>query len=228
LVRFSCWCPKVIAAIGRLPETLADRSIVIRMQRKTAKEQRERLRNLDTANLKRYCARFVLDHAAEIAGARPDIPASLNDRAADIWEPLLVLADLAGGHWPETARQAAVGLTSAAHETNPIGSLLFDICVAFILSNSDRLFSRTIIEGLNNLSDRPWRPTSKSKVVDESWLSRQLRPYGVQPRTFRINGVQAKGYLSEDFRETFRRYIPKSEIDALRAEFEPAVPPPDP
>ena len=227
LVRFSCWCPKVIAAIGRLPETLADRSIVIRMQRKTNKEQCERLRNLETTNLKRYCARFVLDHTAEIAGARPQLPASLNDRAADIWEPLLVLADLAAGHWPATARQAAVSLTEAAHESNPIGSLLFDICVAFILSKSDRLFSRNIIEELNHLPDRPWRLTTKSKGIDESWLSRQLRPYGVQPRTFRISGVQAKGYLREDFRETFCRYIPKSEIDALRAESQPAVPPPD-
>ena len=33
------------------------------------------------------------DHAAEIASGAPAIPADLNDRAADIWEPLLVLAD---------------------------------------------------------------------------------------------------------------------------------------
>jgi putative DNA primase/helicase len=31
---FSVWCPKVIAQIGHLPDTLADRSIVFRMQRK--------------------------------------------------------------------------------------------------------------------------------------------------------------------------------------------------
>src|SRR6266576_2010240 len=46
LVRFSCFCPKAIASIGRLPETLADRSIVIRMQRKTAAEVCDRSRNL--------------------------------------------------------------------------------------------------------------------------------------------------------------------------------------
>src|SRR6185436_17453226 len=47
LARFSCWCPKVMAAIGRLPETLADRCIVIRMQRKAEGEPCEKLRNLD-------------------------------------------------------------------------------------------------------------------------------------------------------------------------------------
>jgi hypothetical protein len=29
VTRFSCWCPKVIATIGRLPETLADRRIAV-------------------------------------------------------------------------------------------------------------------------------------------------------------------------------------------------------
>ena len=70
--------------------------------------------------------------------------------------------------------------------------------------------------------------TTKSRQIDESWLSRQLRPYGVQPRTIRIDGPQGKGYLMEDFRETFRRYIPKSEFDALRAEVAPALPPAPP
>src|SRR6267142_2216776 len=58
LLRFSCWCPKVMAAIGRLPDTLADRCIVIRMERKTIHEDCERLKNLDASQLKRHCARF--------------------------------------------------------------------------------------------------------------------------------------------------------------------------
>ncbi len=96
LASYSCWCPKVMAAIGRLPDTLADRCIVIRMQRKSNGESCERLRLLDAEALRRKCARFVLDHRDVIAMARPQIPEGLNDRAADIWEPLLVLADLAG------------------------------------------------------------------------------------------------------------------------------------
>ena len=89
--RYSCWCPKVLAKIGRFPDTLADRCIVIRMQRKTSEEQCDRSRELDPTPLKQQCLRFVSDHAAEIASARPQIPPALNDRAADIWEPLLAL-----------------------------------------------------------------------------------------------------------------------------------------
>src|SRR5436853_7346414 len=76
----SCCCPKVIATIKHLPETLADRWIVIGMQRKTASEKCERLRSLDGTELRRKCARFAKDHAEEIAAAEPEIPADLNDR----------------------------------------------------------------------------------------------------------------------------------------------------
>src|SRR2546428_12251932 len=39
-----------------------------------------------------------IPHARQAGeGSSAEIPASLNDRAADIWEPLLALADLAGG-----------------------------------------------------------------------------------------------------------------------------------
>src|SRR3954469_8971903 len=92
LARYSCWCPKVMAAIGHLPETLADRCIVIRMQRKTPGEECEKLRSLDGSILRRKCARFVLDNSNTIGNARPSIPADLNDRASDVWEPLFALA----------------------------------------------------------------------------------------------------------------------------------------
>jgi len=63
LATFSSWCPKIIAAIGHLPETLADRCILIRMHRKTSTETCERLARLDTTDLRRQCARFALDFA---------------------------------------------------------------------------------------------------------------------------------------------------------------------
>ncbi len=212
LARFSCWCPKVMAAIGHLPDTLADRCVVIRMQRETAREECERLRNLEATTLRRQCARFVKDHRGEIADTRPQLPSCLNDRAGDIWEPLLVLADLAGGEWPEKARQAAVGLTSSAQENSPISTLLFDIYVSFTKIGTQRIHSRTLVADLNRLTDRPWMELRKGKGLTELWLAQQLRPYGVRPATLRIGETLAKGYVEEDFMEVFRRYIPKSEL----------------
>ena len=92
-----------------------DRCIVVRMQRKTASEACQRLKNLESTPLRRQCARFAQDHAQEIANASPEAPPNMNDRAGDIWEPLLALADLAGRPWPELARQAAVALSANAH-----------------------------------------------------------------------------------------------------------------
>lgn len=222
LARFSCWCPKVMATIGRLPDTLEDRCIVIRMQRKTPKEQCERLKNLEpvVTALRRKCARFVLDHGPEIARARPAIPASLNDRAADIWEPLLALADLAGGKWPAVARQAAAGLTARMQETNPIGALLLDLWILFLGSGVDRLFTHTLVARLNDLADRPWAEMRNGKEITDRWLAKQLNPYEVRPRTIRIKEVTAKGYVLEDFDEVFRRYIPASEVKAFLADSE--------
>lgn len=157
LQRFSCWCPKVMAAIGRLPETLADRSIMIRMQRKKAEEECERLKDLDGSALRRKCLRFVRDHEAEISSARPEVPKGLNDRAGDIWEPLLTVAELAGGEWRTPGSEAARGLSGRIAESNVIGLLLIHITVLFKNGASGRMFSRDLVKELNSYENRPWQ-----------------------------------------------------------------------
>jgi hypothetical protein len=215
---YSSWCPKAIAAIGHLHPTLASRCIVIRMQRKTAKEECERLKRLDALELKRKCARFVADNAGAIGRADPEMPKDLSNRAADVWEPLLVLADLAGGHWPKLARDAALGLTARAQDHSPIGSLLLDIYLAFVYAKVERMFSRDLVKALSSYTDRPWVELRRGKALTETWLAQQLRPYGVKPKTIRIGEELGKGYVQEEMLETFRRYIPKPELEAFMAE----------
>jgi len=218
VARYSCWCPKAIAAIGQLHPTLASRCIVIRMHRKTAREECERIKRLRATELQQKCARFVADHAVEIGSAEPEIPPGLTNRAADIWEPLLALADIAGGHWPEVARAAASGLTALAQEYSPIGSLLLDIFLVFIGAKCERIFSRELVAVLAGCEGRPWVELRKGRPVTETWLAQQLRPYGVRPRTIRVGEQVAKGYVQEDLMETFRRYISKPEMEALKRE----------
>jgi putative DNA primase/helicase len=232
----------VICAIGRLPDTLADRCVVIRMERKREDEQCERLRDFEGSGLRERCERFVKEHRQAISAARPKGAEEMNDRAADIWEPLLALADLAGGLWPEKARRAASHLTRRGQESNPIGSLLMDIFVVFLQdfagkvgqaqnaggdtqaeevkkaleTDGNRLFTREIVAALNRADGRPWRELLRGKEVTELWLSQRLRPYGIRPRMMRIGGEQSRGYEEKEFRETFRRYIPKSEVEELR------------
>jgi Protein of unknown function (DUF3631) len=227
LGRFSSWCPKAIATIKHLPETLADRCIVISMKRKTRQERCQRLKNLDGTELRRKCARYVLDHAEEIRRAEPGIPEDLNDRAADICEPLLVMADLAGGDWPATAREAALGLTTIAQEENPTTSLLLDLKIVLLnerfaeangwmkAEGGARIFSRDLVAALNAKPDRPWLSLRRGQGMTETWLSQQLRPYGIRPKTIWIGATSAKGYLEVEMEETFRRYIPKSALQTF-------------
>ena len=130
-----------------------------------------------------------------------EIPAALNDRAAEVWEPLLVLADLAGGAWPEKARAAAT-------------ALLLDIFVAFKLSGADRLHSRVLVETLKEFGQRPWRQTKGE--INETWLAHRLRPYGIKTKTIWIGETSDKGYLMDDFKEVFHRYITPTDLDSLR------------
>ena len=222
LQRFSCWCPKAMAAIGRLPETLADRCIVLTMQRKSPREQCERLKGLSGTVLRQKCARFVMDHAEAISAAKPQAPVGVNDRATDIWEPLLALADLAGGEWPRLARDAAVGLSARIGDSDTIGQLLIHIWAEFIEGDATRMFSRDLVEGLNAYRERPWAEGLKGQMIDEVWLARRLRRYGVRSRTMWIDGVAAKGYLKEDLNELFGRYITIEDVEEVREEGEGA------
>jgi hypothetical protein len=209
LRRFSCWCPKVIASIGSLPDTLADRCVIINIRRKTAAEKCERLGDLDTLLLFQRCRAWVGENEAMIQSARPAIPEGLNDRAADIWEPLFVLADLAGGKWPEVARAAALSLSAGSDDEDVSALLLGDIRKIFRVAKVDRLFSRHLVDGLTRIMDRPWREIRRGGPINELWLAQQLAPFEIYSRSVRIGDFTSKGYALEDFQDAFARYLPK-------------------
>jgi putative DNA primase/helicase len=185
------------------------------MQRKTPHERCDRLRDLKVDDLKSQCARFVTDHHREIAAARPPLPETLGDRAADIWEPLFALADLAGEAWGGASRNAALSLAAAAHDSNPIAALLTDICFEFFKTDEQqqkRIFSRDLVAALNLIPNRPWAELLRGKPMTDLWLSDRLRPYGIRPRNITINSIQAKGYLYSDCEDVFRRYLTRADL----------------
>src|SRR5262245_40211687 len=49
----------------------------------------------------------------------PALPPQIQDRDADVWEPLIAVADSVGGVWPERARVAAVALVALSREAEP-------------------------------------------------------------------------------------------------------------
>jgi putative DNA primase/helicase len=211
LMRFSTWGAKVLAGIGRLPETIEDRAIVIPMRRKLVGEQVARLRDADPRTFEiiaAQCTRFAVENWKALADARPTFPDALtSDRARDCWELLLAIADLAGGDWPDKARSAAVVLTNAVG-TLKTGSivLLEAIQRVFDASGADRLKTQFLLERLAKDPDRPLAHFRRD-LSPEVQLAEILRQFGVRPRTVRFGRKTYKGYQLKSFDDAFARYL---------------------
>jgi len=222
IVDFTVFCAKVVAGIGKLPDTVADRSVPIVLARKTRRETVERFRNRDAAE----SAREVRDALAawaraegtldNLRSARPELPASLGDRQADICEPLLAIADAAGGPWPERGRAALVKLlTEGEEDSESLGAkLLTEIWRAFEEAGAARLTTEQILTALMRCEDGPWvewwerEINSGNRRGPASKLARMLRPYGIFSCSLRVSdGATQKGYKAEFFTEAWERYV---------------------
>lgn len=205
--------PIVMAGIGKLPDSLEDRSIIIEMRRKRKDEAVERFRSDRTEALeilRRKAARWVQDHLGPLSNWDGDAPECLNDRAADNWRPLLAIAHTAGGEWPQRAQEAAVELSRAGlDEESPGVMLLEDIKMKFGTSGAQRLTSKEILHHLNDQEHRPWPEFKRGRPLTACQLAHLLKPYGVYPSTIRPSngGPTAKGYKLEDFEDAFARYV---------------------
>ena len=220
LVRYSCWCPKVIAMIGRVPDTIADRSIVVRLERKLVTEKCAPLTDFKPETITAKCVRFADDNSERIANAALETVPGLNDRAADTFEPLFVLARMAGPEWFERAAEAALFLTSSQNCDLQGAGLLLDILTIFVECNVDKMFSRSIVACLRG--DGEWIASAffSGKPLNELLLALALRPYGIRPVAIRVGEEVNKGYRVDDFRNCLRRYVPRIDIDARLEEIE--------
>jgi hypothetical protein len=211
---FSTYSACAIALIGRLPVTLADRSVPIELRRRRTDEPIEAFRfdrtdHLD--QLARKTARWAADNADRIKGADPDMPAGVFNRAADNWRPLLAIADAASGEWPAQARQAVqCTVMGAGNSDESIRVLLLvDIRTIFTDRNLDRVPSADLVGALNSIEGRPWAEWNRGKGLSPNGLARQLAPFGIAPGTIRTANGTPKGYLLVQFDDAFARYLPE-------------------
>ena len=202
---FDVYGPKAIAGIGDLPSTVADRSIPIRMKRRTPSEPIERFRQR-TAEM--MASEIVAEFDTIEFVTDVPVPEELNDRAADSWEPLLALADAAGGSWPVRARMAAVALSSDDEIPVTVGiRLLSEIKVVF--EDEDHLTTAELLHRLHDLEDAPWGDWYGSPLSGRG-LAKLLGPYRVLPSLKRVHGTPSRGYFRSDFIDAWARYTPES------------------
>jgi len=188
------------------------RSIVIRMRRRGPNEHIEPFRRrIHAAEGHAICARlssWAASIAPNLEDTRPEMPIGVEDRAADVWEALVTVADAAGGEWPTRARQAAVRLVRAASDSEPsIGiRLLSDLRSIF----GDKKHMRTdnILTTLHQVSESPWKEFH-GKPIDARQLAQALNPYGIKSKTLRDGNETVKGYTSESMVDAWTRYLPR-------------------
>jgi Protein of unknown function (DUF3631) len=213
--------------IGQPPDTLTDRSVAIDLKRRKRSETITPFRlnktgHLDT--LARKLARWTSDHGEQIGAAEPVAPDGVFNRDADNWAPLLAIADVAGGLWPERARTAALAACAAGDEAASLLELLLgDIhdIIAKLKEKNEALecvSSSLLIELLCDLDEpRPWPEYGKSGKPISNKLARLLKPASiiaerVTVRQLQDDGsmadVRLRGYRVASFTEAFERYLP--------------------
>jgi Protein of unknown function (DUF3631) len=207
----SSYSAVALAGLGWLPDTILSRSVIVRMRRRAPDERIEAFRRRVHAPIGEALRRRVAGWAAtildEATQARPNMPPGVDDRDADVWEPLLAVADIAGGDWPELARKAAVALVAVAREVEPSLNirLLADLRVVF--GDEEQLTTKKILAELCLLEDAPWNDL-RGKPITDNQLARRLRQYGVKSKVIRVGDSTPRGYVRSDLYDVWRRYVP--------------------
>jgi len=215
LEEYDVFCAKALAGIGTLPDTIHSRSIPIYMRRRARHEAVERFRRVEVEERSRSLFARVEAWAAanvdQLRDARPELPGELSDRTADVWEPLLAIADAAGDEWSKRARRAAKELAEegARRDDSPAIRLLADIRSVYERrgADADRIASWDLVNDLRAIEDAPWDGWGSRGLTPQS-LSRLLKPFDIGPTSLRIDGPTHNGYYRAMFTDAWDRHLP--------------------
>lgn len=209
---FSTFCARALAGIGELPPTVADRSLPIRLERRAPGEHVQRYRRRhaepEAESLRQALDRFGQEHLETLREAEPELPAELDDRAQDAAEPLLAIADLAGGDWPNRAREALIAVRGAGEPEDDSAGIRLLSDIRAVLAGRDRASTQELLEGLHRLEESPWGEWY-GKPLTSRVLAKLLRPYNVRSKSVRLeDGSTPKGFQREQFESAWKRYLP--------------------
>ena len=206
--RFSTWAPKAIATIQSLADTLEDRAVIVQLQRKPRTAEVARLRKRDSSEfaiVRRQAARWAADNFDNLTDPDPAIPQALNDRAADNWRPLPI-ADMAGGAWPQRAREAACVLSGEGHDSAENVNLLADIRDAF--GDAEVMRSADLVAELVSDPERPWVEWRHGKPLTQKQLGGLLKAFQIKSVVVHPPGVAPKrGYTRGQFESLWETYF---------------------
>jgi putative DNA primase/helicase len=214
LEKMTTFCPKAIAMIGEMPETLKDRSIHIRLERKSPDEKVETVPEQGPDELSLLCSRlvrWVADNSNAVARVKPEALGLNNDRAEDNAKPLLAIAAIMGGNWLERAQGAFEAHAEAEDKTLSHGEwLLTDTARAFAHRASSQLLTADLLDFLYAQEEAPWRTFNHGRAMTARDLAGMFKQFGISSIQMRHGSGQEKvgrGYQREQFTQVFARYV---------------------
>jgi hypothetical protein len=194
---------------------LLTRSVIVRMRRRAPDEMvtpfRYRLATPVGNEIRDRLAAWTASLPANLGSDEwpwPEMPEGVIDRPADVWEPLLAMANAAGGAWPTIARDACLAITKATADTRHISlgiRLLADLRT--IIGNAHAMWTSDIIDKLHALDEAPWA-TLRGEGLDARGLASLLGDYDISSTQVWIEGTNRKGYQRADLLDAWNRYLP--------------------
>jgi hypothetical protein len=206
---FSTFSAKAIAGIGKLPDTVASRAVRIELRRRTKAEPvakfREREARAEAASTRDALHSWAnADTIQTLKAARPEMPPGLRDRAEDVFEPLLAIAESAGHDWPDRARRAAVALMGSTVDQDINIELLTDIYHIFVEHNERFIGSKLLTERLGALAEKAWADWKNGKPITMRAVADRLKTFGIVPLK---NEHDVRGYHRDRFEDVWVRYL---------------------
>jgi hypothetical protein len=233
---YSLFGPKAFAGNSPLPRSLATRCIPINLRPLRPSEKFIRYGLDDESEtlktLKDRLRRWLQQASSALAQAAhnypPSLPPTLSPGQLKYAEPLIHIADVAGGSWPARIRSALTAVFDLA-EAAPELQMLFDVHAIFRdQNNPDFLSTSDLLSGLRALDHRPWSAWSSNSGRR---LADHLRPFGILScRRHPSSDIDLMGYLFRDFHDAWERYLPQlgagdeSRISAHIEQSEPGIP----
>ena len=206
---FKIFAPIALAGIGTsaIPETVADRALMIEMRRMLPNEQ---ILEFESDEVEKYffpikekLQNFATENESRYRELRPELPReSLNPRARDLWKPLYKVAECAGDEWIKKALLASVALSSGESDPEEASlslRLLSEIREVF---TEDQITTRDLLERLRELEESPWAYLER---FNPSVLAHLLKNYGIKPKPF--SGGKVRGYYRKSFEDPWNRYL---------------------
>jgi hypothetical protein len=213
-----------------LPRTLVSRSLVIRMTPARVGEVPEEIfgNRVAVARLHTLAGRikrWIADNELALSVADPKLPAELINRIRLVWRPLFVVANQAGGSWPQRTLDALTADRGERRDPSLAEQLLLDLrdvirVHGFGVGSDRAAHTRDAITHLIGLEERTWGVFGKAQdAIRDFEVSKLLAPYGLAPKQIQVGGrggPNRRGYRLADVEAAIVRFISVVPLGAAR------------